>query len=199
MLWSATMTDKRIAKIKHVASLRRKDLVVVLIDLFDPHNAAAIFRTCESFGVQDVYLVFENEKVFDPKKIGKKSSSSANKWLDFHAFTNIEECIGKLKTRGFTVVGSVLSEKAEKIGEYIWPKKTALLLGNEHSGLSIQTIKKCDKHVYIPMCGMIQSLNVSVAAGILIADLCGKRKESKKCHFTTQEQGILVSSFMKRK
>jgi len=193
------MTEKRLAKIKRVASLRRKDLTVVLVDLFDPHNAAAIFRTCESFGVQDVYLVFENEKAFDPKRIGKKSSSSANKWLDFHVFTNIEECIGELKIRGFTVVGSVLSEKAKKMGEYIWPIKTALLLGNEHGGLSTQTIEKCDQHVYIPMCGMIQSLNVSVAAGILIADLCGKRKKSKECYFTTQEQAILVSSFMNRK
>lgn len=192
-----TMTDKRIAKIKHVASLRRKDLTVVLVDLFDPHNAAAIFRTCESFGIQDIYIVSEYEKVFDPKKIGKKSSSSANKWLDFHLFTSTKECINSLKSNNFTIVGSILNTQAEDMFEYTWPEKTALLLGNEHSGLSQQAQEMCDQYVYIPMNGMVQSLNVSVAAGVLVANVCSKRKK-EDCFLHVREQAKLVSKFLKK-
>src|SRR3989338_6919517 len=107
------MTDKRIENIKCIAALRRTDLVIVLEDIYDQHNAAAIFRTCDSFGIQDVYVIFENEKMFDPRRVGKKSSSSANKWIDFHMHTSTKECVRALKSKNFTVVGSVLREGAQ--------------------------------------------------------------------------------------
>lgn len=191
------MTEKRIEKIKRVVALRRTDLVIVLEDIYDPHNAAAIFRTCDSFGIQDVYIISENEKMIDPKKVGKKSSSSANKWIDFHMYTNTKECVMALKRKNFTVVGSVLREGAQTIYGYTWPEKTALILGNEHNGLSQQAQKMCDQVIYIPMSGMVQSLNVSVAAGILIADLC--TKHNKNDYFLRSvEQTVLVTDFLKR-
>ena len=191
------MTDKRIENIKCIAALRRTDLVIVLEDIYDPHNAAAIFRTCDSFGIQDVYVIFENEKMFDPRRVGKKSSSSANKWIDFHMYTSTKECVRALKSKNFTVVGSVLREGAQTIYGYVWPEKTALILGNEYSGLSQQAQSMCDQFIYIPMSGMVQSLNVSVAAGILIADLCTKHNKSNY-FLSSVEQTVLVTNLLKR-
>ena len=79
-------TTARRGKISKVIE-RRQEGVIVLEDIHDPHNAAAVWRSCDGFGFQKVYLIFEKEKVFNPKKIGKASSSSANKWLDITDLT----------------------------------------------------------------------------------------------------------------
>jgi tRNA (guanosine-2'-O-)-methyltransferase len=176
------ITERRRQKIHQVMAKRQKKLVIVLEDIYDPHNAAAIFRSADGFGVQNVYLIFDQQKPFNPKEIGKSSSSSANKWLDFHVYqkaiadkglplsTNpTEKCLFDLKNQGYKIVATVLDEKATNLYKFIWPEKIALLFGNEHSGLSETARKMADHLVYLPMQGMVQSLNVSVTAGIFLA------------------------------
>lgn len=163
-------TISRLAKIARLQSLRRQDLCVVLEDIHDPHNAAAILRTCEAFGIQHIYYIFEQEKSYNPAKIGKSSSSSANKWLTFHTFHSTANCLTQLKTQGFHLVSTLLDPKSQNIYELNFQDhpKIALLFGNEHRGLSPTAIAHTDTKLYIPMLGMVQSLNVSVTAGICI-------------------------------
>ena len=80
-------TQARIETIRRVVAHRQRGLVVVLEDIHDPHNAEAVLRTCDAVGVQDAYFVFEREEYYDPKRIGKQSSGSANKWMDCHIFS----------------------------------------------------------------------------------------------------------------
>jgi tRNA (guanosine-2'-O-)-methyltransferase len=163
--------SKRELKIEKVLTSRSEN-VVVLEDIHDPHNAAAVWRSCDAFGIGKVYLIFDKETPFNPKKVGKASSSSANKWIDFEIFRSTEECMKMLKDKGYTIYATVLNDKAKTLNETDFKnKKVALMLGNEHRGLSETAIKMANELIYIPMKGMVQSLNLSVTAGICLWEL----------------------------
>lgn len=162
-------------KIKKVIEQRQKG-IVILEDIHDPHNAAAVWRSADAFGIQKIYLIFEKEKAFNPKKIGKASSASANKWLDFEIFTSTEECLKKVKSEGYTVYATVLDREAETIYKTDFPENPAIMFGNEHRGLSEEAINLADKKIYVPMRGMVQSLNLSVTAGICLYELTRQRE-----------------------
>lgn len=168
------MSETRQKKISRVMS-RRHEGIVVLEDIHDPHNAAAVWRNCDAFGFGKVYLIFNKEKQFDPKKVGKASSSSANKWLEFEIFESTEKCLEKLKSGGYTIYATVLDREAKGLGEAKFEKKTAICFGNEHRGLSDAAVKMADEKIYIPMKGMVQSLNLSVSAGIVMWEFVRKR------------------------
>lgn len=146
----------------------RQKAIVILEDIHDPHNAAAVWRSCDAFGIGTVYLIFNNEKEFNPKKIGKASSSSANKWLDFKIFHSTEECLEEVSRDGYKIYATILDKEAKSIYETKFEEKAAIILGNEHAGLSETAIKMADYKIYIPMVGMVQSLNLSVTAGICL-------------------------------
>lgn len=163
----------------------RQSGIIVLEDIHDPHNAAAVWRSADCFGFGKVYIIFDQEKVFNPKKVGKASSSSANKWLDFEIFKSTTECYQKLKKEGYEIYATVLDREARDINnlEFIPIRgqanlKTALVFGNEHRGLSEAAIKGADEKVYIPMKGMVQSLNLSVTAGIVMFEVTRQRFKS---------------------
>jgi tRNA (guanosine-2'-O-)-methyltransferase len=165
-------------KIKKVIE-NRQEGIIVLENIADPHNAAAVWRTADAFGFQKIYLVYSQEKAINPKRIGKKSSSSANKWLSFKLFKSIEECYAELKKEGYKIYATVLDKEAKKLEKIKFSdKKVAIVLGNEHRGLSVEAIKGADEKIYIPMKGMVQSLNISVTAAILMFEVDRQRKPS---------------------
>lgn len=162
-------------KIKKVIE-NRQEGVIVLENIADPHNAAAVWRSADAFGFQKIYLVYSKEKAINPKKIGKASSASANKWLSFKIFKNIDECYEKLRKDGYKIYATVLDKEAGQISEIRFQKKKiAIVLGNEHRGLSDEAIKGADEKIYIPMKGMVQSLNISVTAGIVMYEIDRQR------------------------
>ena len=95
------MLSNRKSKIKNRIENRQKDFIIILEDIYDPHNAQAVFRSCEVFGIPKIYLIFDQQTPFNPKKMGKKTSSSANKWLQFETFLNQESCFDELKHYGY--------------------------------------------------------------------------------------------------
>ena len=170
-------TTERQEKIKRVTQSRQEG-VIVLEDIYDPHNAAAVFRSCDAFGFQKVCLIFEQEKEFNPKKVGKVSSASANKWLDFEIYDSTEKCLQDLKKQGYEVCVTVLDDEAQDLFKTKLNKeKVALVFGNEHRGVSEQAIKMADRKIYIPMRGFVQSLNLSVTAAIFMYELTRQRGE----------------------
>lgn len=171
-------TQKRIEKIKNVLKNRLSD-VIILEDIYDPHNAAAVFRTMDAFGFQTAHLVFNKEKPFNPKKLGKKTSASANKWLDFIPHSSIQSCISSLKKQKFTIYATAIDKRAKSIHSIKFSnKKAALLFGNEHRGLSKQAIDLSDEIIYIPMHGFVQSLNLSVTAALCMYELNSQRSHT---------------------
>ncbi len=171
------VTENRKLKIEGVVASRQEG-VVILEDIHDPHNAAAVLRSCDAFGIQKVCFIFDKQEAFNPKKIGASSSSSANKWLDFEVFKSTKECIDSLHSRGYVIYGTALDPKALSLTETkLQEKKLALMFGNEHSGLSPDAIKLVDHIIYIPMQGMVQSLNLSVTAAICLYALYTYREK----------------------
>lgn len=165
-------TEKRKSKIISVINSRQKYLRVVLENIHDPHNVSAIFRTCDAVGVPKVSLVYTVEKF---PKIGKKSSASAFKWVEKEKFNSIDECYKVLKNEGLSIYASSISEDAVPLYDLDLTGKLAIVMGNEHRGVSEAAAKLADKKFLIPMQGMVQSLNVSVAAAVVLYEIYRQR------------------------
>jgi tRNA (guanosine-2'-O-)-methyltransferase len=192
------MTDERLNKIKSVVSQRQQG-IIVLEDVHDPHNAMAVVRTAEAFGFQQVYFIFGQEKPFNPKKIGQSSSSSANKWLDFQIFKSTSACYSQLHRRGYQIFATILDSQAQSLYQTRFTSaKIALVFGNEHRGLSNPAVNLADQKIYIPMCGFIQSLNLSVTAAIFMAEITRRRQNFKKYLLSQRQQVQLLTSFSRR-
>lgn len=194
------ISPNRLNRIKLTAGFRQKGLVVVLEDIHDPHNAAAVLRTCEAFGIQKVFYIFDKEKYYNPRQIGKTASSSANKWLDFEIFRSTAACLKVLKRRRYVVLATVIGQGAKSIFDLSCKKgKLALMFGNEHRGISEQAAKLADLRVMIPMRGMVQSLNLSVVAGVFIYEVTRQRQKfGRRFQISPKERSALEKSFLSR-
>lgn len=191
------ITEKRLKRLQKVVEKRQSGFIVVLEDIYDPHNAAAVLRSCDTFGIQDVYFIFKNQKPYNPKKVGKSSSSTANKWLNYKTFTDSKTCLKKLKSEEYKIYGTTLSKGAVDIKKTNFnQEKIAIVFGNEHSGLSKEAEKMCDELVYIPQLGIVQSLNISVSAGIFLYE--ASRQRDQKYLLSKANRNKLLKDFTKR-
>lgn len=185
---------QREEKIKKVIE-NRQEGVIVLENIADPHNAGAVWRTAEGLGFQKIYLVYSQEKAINPKRIGKASSSSANKWLSFKIFKNINDCYRELKKDGFQILATVLDEEAKNLQSVnLGVKKIAVVLGNEHRGLSQEAIEGADEKIYIPMKGMVQSFNISVTAAMVMYEI-NRQRGQKRMGLKKKEQAELIKLY----
>jgi tRNA (guanosine-2'-O-)-methyltransferase len=157
--------ERRAEKLRRALSLRQPDLTVVLENIHDPHNVSAILRSCDAVGVLRVELLYNVEKF---PRIGKKSSSSANKWLDCRRHTSVADCYACLREEGLRVYATRLGEATTSLYDLDLSRPSALVFGNEHRGVSGEAAEMADGNFHIPMVGMIQSLNVSVAAAVAL-------------------------------
>ena len=157
-----------------VLNERQNDLTVVLENVFDPHNISAVLRTCNAVGVQEVWVL--NTKIPPHSKWGKRSSSSAAKWLTIHQFTNAEECFSSLRKRYSTILTTCLTNHAISLHEIDFTKSIALVFGNEHDGVSEEIRKLADGNFIIPQVGIIQSLNISVACAVTLYEALRQKK-----------------------
>jgi tRNA (guanosine-2'-O-)-methyltransferase len=155
--------ERRAEKLRRVLGQRQPDLTVVLENIHDPHNVSAILRSCDAVGVLRVELLYTVEKF---PRIGRKSSSSANKWLDCRRHTSVADCYTLLRNEGFRVYATRLGGSSASLYDLELSRPSALVFGNEHRGVSVEATEGADAIFHIPMVGMIQSLNVSVAAAV---------------------------------
>ena len=169
------MTERRKAKILSVVRRKQPNLTLVVEDIHDPHNVSAMLRSADAVGVLEVQLVYVNEEF---PKLGKKSSASASKWIKRRSFRSIRECYDHLHAEGFRIYATHLAEKSASLYELDLTKKVALVFGNEHRGVSEQAAALADGKFLIPMVGMIQSLNVSVACAVSLYEAYRQRKLS---------------------
>jgi len=164
--------ERRKDKIKQTLRRRQPDLTVVIENIYDPHNVSAILRSCDAAGVMEVQLLYTNEAF---PKIGKKSSASANKWITTRRFQSAETCFETLRSEGFIILATHLEKDSRSVYEFDLTRKTALVFGNEHRGVSDEIAALADENFQIPMFGMIQSLNVSVACAVTLFEAVRQR------------------------
>jgi len=169
-------SNERIDRLRTVLRNRQIDLKVILEDIHDPHNVNAIYRSCEAVGVMDVILLYIKEEF---PEIKFNSSASAYKWIDLHKTTSPSKIISKLKQKGHQIYSLVLDQNAKTIYDIDWTQPSTIIVGNEHRGVSAKTQKLSDQNLYIPMNGIIESLNVSVATAVTLYEASRQRRLSK--------------------
>ena len=165
-------------------------------DIHDPHNVSAILRSADGVGIPEVQLLYINEKF---PKLGKKSSASAVKWVKRRAFTSIKECYDRLHEEGFVICATHLGKKSKSLHELDFTRNIALVFGNEHRGVSTEAAKLADENFQIPMVGMIQSLNVSVACAVSLYEAFRQRQVTNAVKYLpTAEIEQLFHEWMKK-
>lgn len=168
------MTKKRYQRIINVLSHRQKDLTILAEDVYKPHNLSAILRTCDSVGIGKAYAVNPTGGV----PTFSASSSSADKWVELEVHKTIEDAIETIKSQGMKVYAAHFSEDAVDYRKVDYSQPSCILLGNERSGVTNKAAQLADKRIIIPMLGMVPSLNVSVAAAIILFEAQRQRFEA---------------------
>lgn len=170
------MTTERFERLTTVLNKRQPDLTVVLENVFDPHNIAAVMRTCDAVGLQDIYIL--NNKIPPHRKWSSKTSSSAAKWLTIHQFTDPIECFAELRKHYNKIYTTHLSTDAVSLHQLNLIEPVALIFGNEHSGVSEEIIAMADGNFIIPQVGIIKSLNISVACAVSLYEAYRQKNEA---------------------
>lgn len=170
--WPRTL--RRQERIDSVLLRRQPTLTVVLEDVHDPHNASAVLRSCDGIGVLDVHLVYVNEE--PPRKsFNRSTSASAAKWVRLHEHGSIETCYAHLRDEGFAIVATALEPDSRDLYSLDLTQPVALVFGNEMRGVSEAAIAGADTTVYIPMQGMVESLNISVSCAVTLYEAMRQR------------------------
>lgn len=165
------ITEKRFQKFNEVLNHRTRHLTVALEDIFQPHNASAVLRTCDCFGIQDVHII-ENRNKYE---VNPDVALGSNKWLDLVRYKgpddNTVACLDRLKQKGYRIVATTPHRDGHTPETLPLDQKTALIFGTELDGLTPVALGLADDFISIPMVGFTESLNISVSAAIFIRAL----------------------------
>ena len=169
-----SILPRRFERIKNVLNCRMKNLTVLVEAVNKPHNLSAILRTCDAAGVFEANFISEKDKV----KTFNSTAQGSQKWVKLNNHETTISAVSELKKKGFKLYGTTLNERSTDYRNFDYSENTCFVLGAEKWGLSDQLISKVDESIFIPMSGMVQSLNVSVAASILLFEAI-RQRESK--------------------
>ena len=162
---SGFLTGERIQTLRRTLAMRTRYMTILTENTFHPQNASALVRHCEAFGVQDLHTV-ETMCRFDPSV---NIVRGTDKWIDIIRHDSTEEAIASLKASGYRIVATTPHRESCTPETFDVVKgRFCLVFGTEHAGVSPQIISAADEFLRIPMCGMVESLNVSASAAILI-------------------------------
>jgi tRNA (guanosine-2'-O-)-methyltransferase len=170
-------SEERIHKLLSVLEKRQNDITVVMENINDPHNVAAAMRSCDAVGISKIQLIYTGKQPIP--KLRTKSGSSADKWVETELFTSVEDCFDELKSKGFSIYTTHMASDSVSLYDLDFTKKTALVFGNEHSGVSNEALSLADGNFLIPQVGMIQSLNISVAVAVSLYEVFRQRDKMK--------------------
>jgi tRNA (guanosine-2'-O-)-methyltransferase len=175
---SGFITENRKQKFDSLIKHRTRHLTVVLEDIYQPHNAAAVLRSCDCFGIQDVHVI-ENQNKFEANPDVELGSA---KWITLQKYNqkenNTADCIASLKKKGYKIVVTSPHKNDCTIEELDIANKTALFFGTEMRGATPVAFEQADAFVKIPMVGFTESLNISVSAAVTLYTLTTRLKAS---------------------
>ena len=170
-------TSRRQERIERSIGRRQSDLSLVLEDIHDPHNVSAVLRTCDAVGVLRVHLIYVQET--PPRKaFAQTTSGSAAKWINIVRHDSVEACYERLRADGQRIMVTALESGSVDLYETDLTVPVALVFGNEMRGVSEEAIKGADGLISLPMLGMIQSLNISVACAITLYEAMRQRRQA---------------------
>jgi tRNA (guanosine-2'-O-)-methyltransferase len=184
------ITQSKVDLFNQIAPLRTNHVTVVLENIYQEHNASAILRSCESFGIQNLHLIEKNNKY----KIQRDIARGAGRWVDMYNYNDQTNpslpCIEKLKQQGYRIVVTSPHEKQFTPDTLPIDQPMAIVFGTEKEGVSKFIQNQADGFLTIPMCGFTESLNVSVSTAIILHTL-RTRLEKSNFQWKLSEEEII--------
>jgi len=172
------ISENKKNKFKEIIRYRTRHITLVLEDIFQPHNASAVLRSCDCFGIQDVHII-ENTNKYE---VNPDVALGSSKWLSLYKYNALENntaaCLKSLKDAGYSIVATTPHEEEYTPEDLPLNRKIALVFGTEMEGLSPLALEMADRFVKIPMYGFTESLNISVSAALLIRTLTERLRNS---------------------
>jgi len=175
---STFVTSERLEKFNTLIEFRTRFVTIVLEDIYQPHNASAVLRSCECFGIQDVHII-ENKNKY---QVNPDVALGSSKWLTLNKYNekenNTSGCIRHLKKNGYKIYATSSHNNDISIDQVPLDEKIALFFGTELHGISQDVINEADGFVKIPMFGFTESFNISVSAAICLFSLTSRLRKS---------------------
>jgi tRNA (guanosine-2'-O-)-methyltransferase len=168
------LTDNRKEKFLKVLQNRTNHFTVAIEDVFQMHNASAVMRSCEVFGIQELNVIEQRYG----KSIDKEIAMGAQKWVDINSFDTVSSCITDLRNKGYQIIATTPHENDCLLEDFDITKPSALFFGTERDGLSDEILQQADGFLKIPMVGFTESLNISVSAAIILQNLSTRLRNS---------------------
>ena len=165
------MTPERVTTIKNSLDKRQPDLTVIMENVRKPHNLAAVARTLEAVGGLEINAITALTSI----RLTQMSAGGVKKWISVNKYPNTEQGLTHLKQQGHQIIATTLNETSQDFREIDYTRPTAILVGEELEGISEQAIEMADECITIPMAGMVQSLNVSVASALILYEAYRQR------------------------
>lgn len=186
------MTPERLTRIRQLMRSRQTDLTVCMENVHKPHNLAAIVRTADAIGIHEVHAVWPDRKT----RIAGGTALGSQNWVRLNIHNNIEDGIQAMRDQGMQILATNLSDTSVDFREIDYTRPTAFLMGQEKTGISPEALALADQDIIIPMVGMVQSLNVSVAAATLMYEAQRQRQLAgmydRECQLSAKEQNRLL-------
>jgi tRNA (guanosine-2'-O-)-methyltransferase len=185
--------EKRNELMDSVLSERTRYITVALENIYQPHNASAVLRSCDCFGIQDVHII-ENSYQYE---LNPHVSLGAAQWLNLHRYDKLEnntpECIAKLKNDGYRIVATTPDAKAIDIHDFDVSKgKFALFFGTEKFGLTPEACEMADEFIRIPMYGFTESFNISVSVSLCLFHFTSEIRSVETDWRLTEEEKLEI-------
>jgi tRNA (guanosine-2'-O-)-methyltransferase len=192
------ISDNKLNKFEEKIQYRSRHLTIVLEDIYQPHNASAVLRSCDCFGIQDIHII-ENLNKYE---VNPDVALGSVKWLSLMKYNqeinNTSSCLNSLKKKGYKIVAT--SPHKDDFTPETLPleQKTALVFGTELEGLTHNALEMADAFVRIPMYGFTESLNISVSAALLLFTLSERlRKSTIDWHLSKNEKTDIMLQWAK--
>lgn len=181
------ISDNKKEKFDAYVQDRTRHVTVVLENIFQPHNAAAVLRSCDCFGVQDVHII-ENFNKYEPNK---EIDMGSSKWLDTIKYSRTEnnttECIQALKAKGYKIVATTPHTDDCMIEYLPLDQPIALMFGTELTGLTDEALEQADAYVRLPMYGFTESYNISVSVALALFSVTERMRKDENVNWELSE------------
>lgn len=168
------MTPERFARLKRALARRQPDLTVLMDRVHKSHNFSAILRNCDAAGVLEAHVVDPEQEL----NLHHGTSAGTKKWVQVNRYEEVADAVDHVKAEGFTIVAAHPSEGSLDFREIDYTQPTAIMMGAELHGVSEEGLALADRHIEIPMFGMVHSLNVSVATALILFEAARQRAEA---------------------
>jgi tRNA (guanosine-2'-O-)-methyltransferase len=169
------LQPRRVARLDEVIARRTRRVAIICEDLYHPHNAAAVLRSAECFGIQDVDVVEAGNR-FRPDL---RAAAGADRWLTIRRWPDLGSGLASVRARGMRVAATSVDPSSISLDEVALDRPLALMLGTEETGLSEAALAAADLHVHVPMVGFTRSLNVSVTAALCLRQLTARLRRER--------------------